>query len=108
MFNSRIVNTINQAVPQGGTTHQQNTISSTAEAVLNFTLSAKTTHVLVQFNGADVRVTFDGVTDPTSALGFLFTDGSSGYWTREQAENAIAIRTAATDVVAEIQELNFR
>lgn len=107
MYATRIVNTINQAVPQNGTTHRQNTVSSTAEAILNFTLAARTTHVLVQFNGADARVTFDGATDPTTTLGFLYTDGSSAYLTRDMAINARAIRSSATDVVLEIQELNY-
>jgi hypothetical protein len=107
MANSRIVNTPSQAIAQNGTTHAQKTISSTAVAVLPSALNAGTTHVLVQVNAADVRVTFDGATDPTNSVGFLMPSGSSAYWTKNLAVNAKAIRTASTDAVFEVQELNF-
>lgn len=107
MANSRIVNTPSQAIPQSGATHAQNTISSTAEAVIDFTLQSDTTHVFVQFTGGSVRVTLDGVTDPTTSLGFQYADGSTAYWTRHMALKAKAIRDDGTDVVAEIQELNY-
>jgi hypothetical protein len=105
MRNSRITNLSSQAIAQNGTTHHQNTISSSAELVVNYTLSPSSTHVFVQFNGADARVTFDGTT-PTASLGFLFVDGSSAYWEPHLAAAAKAIRAASTDVVVEMQELN--
>jgi hypothetical protein len=95
MANSRIVNTPSQAIPQNGATHKQNTISSTAE------------DVFVQFTGANARVTLDGSTSPTTSLGFQYPDGSTAYWTRTQALKAKAIRDDSTDVVVEIQELNY-
>ena len=106
MANAKIVNTPSQAVPQDSTAHTQRTVSSAAVSVVNWTLNDNTTHVMVQFNGASARVTFDGTT-PTATKGFLYTDGGTGYWTRQMASKAKAIRTANTDVIAEIQELNF-
>lgn len=106
MANSKIVNTPSQAIAQDGAAHTQRTISGTAVSVVNWTLNGNTTHVLVQFNGAGCRVTFDG-SNPTSTKGFLYNDGSSAYWTRQMALKAKAIRTATTDVTAELQELNF-
>jgi hypothetical protein len=107
MANSKIVNTPSQAIPQSGTTHTQRTISGTAEAIVNWTLNANTTHVFVQFTGANARVTLDGTTNPTTSLGFQYPDGSTAYWTRQIALSAKAIRDDSTDVVCEIQELNF-
>ena len=106
MAASRIVNTPSQAIPQFGASHTQRTISSSSVLVLNHTLQADTTHALVQFNNANVRITFDG-NAATTTKGFLYTDGSSAYWTRKMLEAARGIRTASTDVVVEIQELNF-
>jgi hypothetical protein len=107
MANSRIVNTPSQAIPQTGTVHKQNTISSTASLVVNWTLANDTQHVLVQVYGADIRVTFDGSTTPTASVGFRFPSGSSAYWTRTMASKAKAIREASTDAVLELQELNY-
>jgi len=107
MANSRIVNTPSQAIPQAGAAHTQRTISSSAVSVLNHTLQAQTQHAIVQFNDADVRVTFDG-SSPTASKGFLYVNGSTAYWTKEMLSAAKAIRTGSTDVVAEIQELNFK
>lgn len=106
MANARIVNTPSQAIPQTGATHTQVTISSTASAVCS-SLNADTTHVFVQFTGANARVTFDGSTNPTTSLGFQYPDGSTAYWTRTMALKAKAIRDDSTDVVVEVQELNY-
>ncbi len=103
---TKLVNSPSQAVVQNGTSHTQRTISNSAVDVINHTLSTDTKHVLIQFNGADVRVTFDGTT-PTTGLGFLFVNGSTAYWPRALADGAKAIRTGGTDVIAEIQELNY-
>jgi len=107
MANSRIVNTPSQAIPQYGTVHKQNTISSTAELAVDWTLNASTQHVLVQVNNADLRVTFDGSTTPTATIGFRLTAGSCAYWTKTMATNAKAIRESSTDAVIEFQELNY-
>jgi hypothetical protein len=107
MANSKIVNTPSQAIAQAGTTHTQRTISGTAVALVNWTLNANTTHVFVQFTGATARITLDGTTNPTTSLGFQYPDGSTAYWTRALAQSAKAIRDDSTDVVCEIQELNF-
>ncbi len=107
MANARIVNTPSQAIAQDGTVHKQNTISGTAENVLNWTLNSNTTHVLVQVNDADLRVTFDGSTTPTASIGFRMPSGSCAYWTRQMMTKAKAIREASTDAVIEAQELNY-
>ena len=106
MANARIVNTPSQAIPQTGVSHAQVTISSTAAAICS-SLNADTTHVFVQFTGANARVTFDGSTNPTTSLGFQYPDGSTAYWTRIMALKAKAIRDDSTDVVVEVQELNY-
>ena len=106
MANARIVNTPSQAIPQNSTTHTQVTIGGTAAAICS-SLNADTTHVFVQFTGANARVTFDGSTDPTSSLGFQYPDGSTAYWTRTMALAAKAIRDDSTDVVVEVQQLNY-
>lgn len=103
-----VVNTPSQAIPQNGATHTQRTVANTSVNILDHTLQTDTTHALVQFNNADIRVTFDGSTAATTSLGFLFTDGSSAYWTRKMLQNAKGIRTAGTDVIVEIQELSYR
>jgi hypothetical protein len=107
MSSVKIANSPAAAIPQNGAAHAQRTISSTALLIIDGTLNASTTQVLVQFNGANCRVTFDGTT-PTTSLGFLYVDGSSAYLSREMAIGAKAIRTASTDVIAEIQQLNFK
>ena len=107
MANARIVNTPSQAIAQDGTIHKQNTIGAAAENVLNWALNSNTTHVLVQVGGADIRVTFDAVTDPTATVGFKMPSGSSAYWTRQMMTKARAIREATTDAVIEAQELNY-
>lgn len=106
MANARIVNTPSQAIPQNSTTHTQVTIGGTAASVCS-SLNADTTHVFVQFTGANARVTFDGSTNPTSSLGFQYPDGSTAYWTRTMALAAKAIRDDSTDVVVEVQQLNY-
>lgn len=107
MANAKIVNTPSQAIAQFGTTHKQRIISGTAANIINWTLNSGTTHVFVQFTGANARVTLDGTTNPTTTLGFQYPDGSTAYWPRQLALNAKAIIDDATDVVCEIQELNF-
>jgi hypothetical protein len=108
MANSRIVNTPSQAIPQSGTTHQQITVGNTAAKLsASHPLSAGSTHVLLQFNGATARVTFDKVTDPTATKGFRYVTGTNAYLTKIMYESATCIREASTDVIVEVQELNF-
>jgi len=107
MANAKIVNTPSQAIPQYGSVHTQVTIGATAGALIGgLTLSGNTTHVLFQFTGANARVTFDG-SNPTTIRGFIYSDGSTAYLTRNMALVAKAIRDDSTDVVVELQELNF-
>lgn len=107
MANAKIVNTPSQAIAQSGTAHTQRVVNATAATLINWTLNTNTQHVVVQFNGGTTRVTFDGSTSPTSSIGFLYLDGGTAYWTRQMAINAKVIRGGATNVIAEIQELNF-
>lgn len=107
MANAKIVNTPSQAIAQSGTTHTQRTITGTAAAIINWTLNSDTTHVFVQFNGGNVRVTLDGTTNPTTSLGFVYSDGSTAYWTRAMALKAKAIIDDGATVIAEVQELNY-
>lgn len=107
MANARIVNTPAQAIPQVGTTHKQNTVTNSAEDIIDFTLNANTQHVMVQVLGATIRVTFDGETDPTTTKGFEYVAGSSAYWPYRLAAKAKAIRAGSTDAVIEMQELNY-
>lgn len=107
MPNAAIVNTPSQAYPSDGYSHGQITVSSTAVTLSSSeTIPAKASHVLVQFNDATARVTFDGTT-PTASLGFRYVTGSSAYWPRKMWLAAKAIREDATDVVVEVQALNY-
>lgn len=106
---TRLTNTSSQAIVQAGAAHTQRTISSTAVLLLNHTLSANTTHVMVQFNNANCRVTFDGTTPvlgATSGTGFRYMDGAVAYMTAKMFAGAKGVREAATDVILEVQELN--
>lgn len=107
MANAKIVNTPSQAIPQFGSPHTQVTIGAAASALLGaLTPNVNTTHILFQFTGANARVTFDG-SNPTTTKGFIYSDGSTAYLTRNMAIAAKAIRDDATDVVVEVQELNY-
>lgn len=106
MANARITNSFDQARPANGTTHAQRTVSSTAVDIITGTPAAETTHYFVQFTGANARVTFDDVTDPTASLGFVYVNGSTAFWLKDMALKAKAIRADSTDVVVEIQEIN--
>lgn len=109
MGNVRITNDASQAIVQLGAAHTQRTVSNTAVTLKNHTLSTSTTHVLVQFNNANCRVTFDGttpVTGATSGTGFRYLDGASAYWTPAMYSGAKGVREASTDVILEVQELN--
>ncbi len=106
MRTSRNQNISSEVFASPGTTHQQNTISSSAENVLDFTLDANTAQVFLQFNDDQCRVTFDGVTDPTASIGFQYEAGDTALWSRTQAIKAKGIRVTA-DVGVEIQELSY-
>jgi hypothetical protein len=106
---SYIVNTASQALAQNGSNHRQITVTNVAADLLDgITLEPETTHVLVQFNTATARVTFDGDTDPTTTLGFRFISGTTAYWSKDLARTVKVIRETGTDVTVELQELNFR
>ena len=112
MPNARIVNTPAQAIRHNATTHQQITVSSTAndlETLGSFTFTSGTTHVLIQVNDAPVRVTFDsGATTPTASVGFRYDAGKEAYWPIALAQSAELIREGAGDATVELQELNYK
>lgn len=107
MANARIVNTPNQAIPAGGASHTQITISSSAVDVsAQYAIPATATHILVQVTGGNARVTFDN-TAPTSTKGFRLVVDATVYWTPKMWEAAQMIREGSTDLVLEVQALNF-
>ena len=109
--NARIVNSPNQAVANATVAHEALTVSSTAlnlsSSISAGSLDSKTTHVLVQVEGANIRVTFDGATSPTANLGFQYVAGSSAYWSRNMFQMAKAIREGGADATLQIQELIY-
>ena len=105
MANARIVNTPSQAIPQGGTSHTQTTVSSSVVTPFS-SIADDTKHIMIQVLGATIRVTFDG-SSPTSTKGFEYIAGSTAYWTRQMAGAAKAIRAGGTDATIESQQLNY-
>jgi hypothetical protein len=106
MANARITNTPSQAIAQSSAPHVQRTVSSSAVPLINHVMNEETQHVFVQFTGGDCRVTFSDLSTPTTTKGFLYYEGATGYFTKNMALNAKAIRAGATDVTVEIQETN--
>lgn len=102
-----LTNASNGVSATAGTTHEQNTISSTAEDVKNQATVLDTKQVFVQFTLAGARVTFDGVTDPTTTKGISYSTGATALWDKIQFEKAKAIRSGGTDCVIEYQEMTF-
>lgn len=108
MANARIVNTPNQAIPANGASHTQITVSSSAvDLSAQYAIPATATHILVQVTGGNGRVTFDGATAPTSTKGFRLVVDATVYWTPKMWEAAQMIRESTTDLVLEVQALNF-
>ena len=106
MRTSRNQNISSEVFATPGTTHGQNTISSTAKNVIDVTMDATTEQVFLQVTGDQLRVTFDGVTDPTATKGVIYSDGDVALWSKTQAKKAKGIRVTA-DVVVEFQELAY-
>ena len=108
MANARIVNTPNQAIPARTASHTQLTVSSTAVNLsAQYTVPSTATHILVQVTDANARVTFDNATDPTATVGFRLIQDGTVYWTPQMWNAAKVIREGTTDVVLEVQALNF-
>lgn len=109
MPNVRVTNGEFQIVPQNGTTHKQVTVSNTAgtlETLGSFTFNSSTEYVLIEVKGQPVRITFDGVTDPTATKGFDYPDGTREIWHIKRAKAAILVREGGTDGTVELQEMN--
>lgn len=108
MANARIVNTPNQAIPARTASHTQLTVSSSVVDLSGqYTIPSTATHILVQTTGANARVTFDNDTAPTATKGFRLLKDSTVYWTPQMWNAAQVIREGATDIVLEVQALNF-
>lgn len=104
---SIITNASNGVSFTAGTTHEQNTISSSAENIKNQATVLDTKQVFVQFTLAGARVTFDGATAPTTTKGISYSTGATALWSKAQFESAKAIRSGGTDCVVEYQEMTF-
>lgn len=94
MNNSLVVNLYPQPT---GEADERLAVSSTAVSLTAGWTSAKTKYVLIDVQGADVMVTFDGST-PTASNGHLFKAGVQPFfWNKETARVAKFIRSASTD-----------
>ncbi len=94
MNNSLIVNLY--PVPSGET-DERLTVSSSAVSLTGAWTASKTKYVLIDIQGADVMVTFDGST-PTASNGHLFKSTLTPFfWHRDTARVAKFIRSASTD-----------
>jgi hypothetical protein len=81
---------------------QRLTVSSTAISFAT-TFNAGTDMVVLDVQGADVMVTFDGST-PTSTNGHRLYDASHYTWSRQAAQAAKFIRQAGTDAAIHASE----
>lgn len=95
MYNDRIVNLENEVKPTPSRLQQQLALTSGAMAFTAF--DAKTTHVLVSVDTANVRVTFDGST-PDANTGHLLTAPYIGMWSKARAQAAKFIKTGSNAV----------
>lgn len=85
-------------------TAQQLTVSNT---VIKMTaLDENVTHVMIDFQGDVIRVTFDG-TDPSPTRGFRFLPTNCPIWNRHFAESAKFIREGSSDGAVHIQPLQM-
>jgi len=84
------------------------TVSSTSVALdASITLDSATTHIYVNFSGADAYVDFTGGTAASTRASAVFADGSHGIWSADLFTGTTALRTASTDVSVYITELCF-
>jgi len=85
---------------------QHTAVSNTAVPFVTTALYDLTSNVFWKVSGGPVVVTLDGSDPVVSPLhGFIFADGSSGFWSSAMANAANAIRHTSTDAVISIQEL---
>ena len=87
---------------------QTTTVTTSATDFLSSALDSQTTHVLWSVDGADIRVSYDGV-NPTATVGHKVADASSSTWNREFAQQAKVIRDTgatanATITITELQK----
>lgn len=77
---------------------EQLAVSSSSVQLATGTWSNSTQTVIVQAQGADVRVRFDG-TAPTASVGILMLAGDPFEWSVGRAKAARFIRSSSTDAV---------
>jgi hypothetical protein len=103
MNNSLIVNLY--PIPNGET-DERLAVSSSVVSLTGAWTSSKTKYVLVDIQGADVMVTFDG-SDPSSTNGHLFKKlADPFFWHRDTARVAKFIRSASTDASVHVTPFN--
>lgn len=88
-----------QLQPNSTQADQALTVDATVGGVQFSAFHADTTHVRIQIQTADVRVTFDS-SAPTSTNGELLSVGYTDIWRKETAAAAKFIRTGATSATA--------
>jgi hypothetical protein len=94
MNNSLIVNLY---PTPSGEADERLAVSSTAVSLTGAWTANKTKYVLIDIQGADVMVTFDG-SDPTASNGHLYKKlADPFFWHRDTARLAKFIRSASTD-----------
>lgn len=92
-------------IPAADQVQQTVTIGSSVVRAATLVFGMSTTHVWWQVIGADVRLTVDNATDPTSSVGFVAKDGESGIWSLRMFRQTRFLRQASTDAALIIQEL---
>ena len=102
MNNSLVVNLYPSPT---GEADERLAVSSTAVALANAWSASKTKYLLIDIQGDDVMVTFDG-SNPSSTNGHLFKKLTPPFlWNKNTAMAAKFIRSAATD--ASVQATPF-
>jgi len=103
MNNSLVVNLYPSP---SGETDERLAVSTAAISFTGAWTATKTKYVLIDVQGADVMVTFDGST-PTSTNGHLFKSTTAPFfWHRDTARLAKFIRAASTDAAVQATPFN--
>lgn len=87
-------------VPTIGGADERLTVSSSPVSFATTWYDEDTKFVFVDFQGADVMVTFDSST-PSASNGHKFAAGWNGFWSARQADSAIMIRAGGTDAAVQ-------
>lgn len=104
MSNARVVNGPMQVLPVSNVSARTVSVSGTAVSLIVAALNTNTNAIYFTLEGADVRLMIDG-SNPTVSVGHLFTNGTTGIWSRRWAETVKVIAVSGTAVFT-ITELN--